>query len=108
MEAVCTPIPYFSDPWLRVGTKEEGRVRVHEKLDAWLDEVEEMEEGGLEEIVGTIFGKRQELMGDIAEYIIKKRYSEELERETAICPRCGAKLRRKGMHERTVETMIGK
>jgi len=41
----------------------------------------------------------------------KKLYSEELNRETAVCPRCGKEVKRAGErageHERTVETMIG-
>lgn len=107
MESICAPSPYFGTTWLGVEVKQEGREEIHKKLDVWLDEVEEMMVGGLEEVTKAIFEKRQELMGEIAEHIIKERYSEELERETAICPGCGRELKRKGMRDRTVVTMVG-
>jgi uncharacterized protein with PIN domain len=55
----------------------------------------------LDGIVEKIFEKRQELMGKIVEQIIEEQFSEELNRETMVCPQCGKILKRKGMPERT-------
>ena len=62
---------------------------------------------GLGGITEEIFKKRQEMMGKIGEQIIVELFSDELNRETMVCPNCGRVLNRRDIHERTVETMIG-
>ena len=94
---------------INFGAKEASREALHEILDRWIDEVEGMTEGaGLDGIVEKIFEKRQELMGKIVGQIIEEQFSEEFNQETMVCPKCGKVLNRRGMHERTVETMIGR
>ncbi|RLG29502.1 hypothetical protein DRN97_11780 [Methanosarcinales archaeon] len=109
MEVASVSITPLDGFWIRIGVKEENRDEIHESFDNWLDKVGEKMKGGegLEEIVNELFKKRQELMGEVATFFIKKLYSEELNRETAVCPRCGKEVKRAGEHERTVETMIG-
>lgn len=67
----------------------------------------EGKEGKLDEIVGEIFKMRQELTGMIAESLVEKLHSQELEQREMVCPKCGRVLTARDEVERTVETMIG-
>jgi len=81
---------------------------MHEAIGGWIDEEIEMKKGaGLGGITGEIFKKRQEMMWKIVEHIIVELFTDELNRETMVCPNCGRVLNRRDIHERTVETMIG-
>jgi len=68
-----TPLDGFG---IRIGVKEENRDEIHESFDNWLDKVGEKMKGGegLEEIVNELFKKRQELMGEVATFLIEKNY----------------------------------
>ena len=80
---------------------------MHEAIGGWIDEVIEMKKGaGLGGITEEIFKKRQENCGTY-HHIIVELFSDELNRETMMCPNCGRVLNRRDIHERTVETMIG-
>jgi hypothetical protein len=72
-----------------------------------LEEEMSGKEGKLDEIVGGIFETRQELTGMIAESLVRKLHSKELEQKEMVCPKCGRELRARDVVERTVETMIG-
>lgn len=100
-------------PWVDFSGLEmtEGvRERLQEEFDVWLNRLEEEMKGkeeGLDEIVGEIFEMRQELTGMIAESLMEKLHSKELEQKEMACPRCGRELRSRAEVERTVETMVG-
>lgn len=64
-------------------------------------------EGKLDKIVEGIFEMRQELTGMMAESLMEKLHSKELEQKEMVCPKCGRKLRARDVVERMVETMIG-
>ena len=86
------------------------RERLHEQLDVWLDMLEEeMEgkEGKLDEFVRAIFEARHELTGLVAESLVEKLHSKELEQTEMVCPKCGRVLTSRDEVERTVETMVG-
>lgn len=86
------------------------RERLHEQLDVWLDLLEgEMEgkEGKLDELARAIFEARHELTGLVAESLVEKLHSKELEQAEMVCPKCGRVLTARDEVERTVETMVG-
>ena len=104
--SIHTPWDGFSGLKIIEGVRE----RLHEQFDVWLNMLEEEmrgKEGKLDEIVGGIFEMRQELTGMIAESLVDKLHSKELEQTKAVCPKCGRELRSMAEVERTVETMIG-
>jgi hypothetical protein len=86
------------------------RERLHEEFDVWLNMLEgEMEgkEEKLDEIVRAIFERRHELTGMVAESLVEKLHSKELEQTEMVCPKCGRVLTSRDEVERTVETMVG-
>lgn len=104
-------VPHLPFEGLGIKIEEKGASRgtIHEYIDNWIDEVEGMTEGaGLGGIVEEIFKKRQELMGKIVEQILEEQFSAELNRETIVCPKCGKVLKRRDVHGKTVETLVGK
>jgi len=108
MISVCDPVPLD----LFYGQKiEKGwRDGLHEQFDEWLNTLEkEMvgKEGKLNEIVRAIFETRHELTGLVAESLVEKLHSKELEQTEMVCPKCGRVLTARDEVERTVETMIG-
>ena len=102
-----TSISPFEGFGIKNEAKEASREAIHEAIDGWIDEVIEKKGAGLGGITEEIFKKRQEMMGKIVEHIIVELFSDELNRETMVCPNCGRMLNRRDIHERTVETMIG-
>lgn len=104
--SIHAPWDDFSGLKINEGVRE----RLHEQFDVWLNMLEdEMDgkEGKLDEIVGGIFEMRQELTGMIADSLVEKLHSKELEQKEMVCPKCGRELRSRDEVERTVETMIG-
>ncbi len=104
--SIHAPWDDFSGLKINEGVRE----RLHEQFDVWLNMLEdEMDgkEGKLDEIVGGIFETHQELTGMIAESLVEKLHSKELEQKEMVCPKCGRELRSRDKVERTVETMIG-
>jgi hypothetical protein len=104
--SIHTPWDDFSGLKIEKGWRE----RLHEEFDVWLNMLEEEmcgKEGKLDEIVGGIFETRQELTGMIAQSLVRKLHSKELEQKEMVCPKCGRELRARDVVERTVETMIG-
>jgi hypothetical protein len=88
------------------------RERVHRELDKWLDRLEDVMDdsekpSGLWCITEGIRSQREELIGKVAREWIEKEYASYLDQEHAECPICGRWLRRQGLWERTLETMIG-
>jgi len=62
----------------------ETRRKLHEDFDKWLDEIEKiMEEKPktLEEITKTIFSKRYELTGKIAQKLVEKAHLDTLSQQ---------------------------
>ncbi|MDI6886990.1 MAG: UPF0236 family protein [archaeon] len=103
---VRVPLELFYGQKIEKGWKD----GLHEQFDEWLNTLEEgMEgkEGKLDEIVGEIFKMRQELTGMIAESLVEKLHSQELEQTEMVCPKCGRVLTSRDEVERTVETMVG-
>lgn len=81
---VPVPLDLFYGQKIEKGWRE----GLHEQLDEWLNTLEEgMEgkEGKLDEIVGEIFKMRQELTGMIAESLVEKLHSQELEQTEMVC-----------------------
>lgn len=108
MATASIPISPLDEFGIKIDAKEASREAVHDIIDSWMDEVDAMTGGaGLDSIVKESFKMRQELMGKIVEQLVKEKCSDELNRETMVCPNCGRVLNRRDMHERTVETMIG-
>jgi len=64
-------------------------------------------EGYFDEMVGEIFKMRQELTGMIAESLVERLHSQEMEQTEMVCPKCGRVLTARDEVERTVEMMIG-
>ena len=72
------------------------RERLHEAFDVWLTMLEggmKEKEGKLEGIVEGIFEMRLELTGMIAESLVEKLHSKELEQKEMVCQKCGRELR---------------
>lgn len=108
MATASIPISPLDEFGIKIDAKEASREAVHDIIDSWMDGVDAMTGGaGLDSIVKESFKMRQELMGKIVEQLVKEKCSDELNRETMVCPNCGRVLNRRDMHERTVETMIG-
>jgi len=88
------------------------RERLHRQLDEWLDRLEDVMDDSekpstLWSITEGIQGQREKLMGAVAREWIEKEYASYLDQEYANCPICGQWLKRQGLCERTLETMIG-
>lgn len=92
------------------------RERLHRELDKWLDRMEEVMDGTMDEIkkpstlwdiTEGIRKQREDLMGTVAREWIEREYASYLHQECARCPLCGQWLKRQGLCERTLETMIG-
>jgi len=64
-------------------------------------------EGKLDELVRAIFETRHELTGLVAESLVEKLHSKELEQTEMVCPKCGRVLTSRDDVERAVETMVG-
>jgi hypothetical protein len=106
--STCAPAQWKDFIGMQVNTG--VRERLHEQFDIWLNIMgEEMKgkEGKLDEIAETIFEMRHELTGMIAESLVEKLHSKELEQTEMVCPKCGRVLTSRDEVERTVETMIG-
>ena len=75
--------------------REEGsRMRIHEKLDEWLDEVlpevfSEGREPTLMEMSELLTRTRQKFLSDWLGVLIQEKYAELLDQEYAPCPACG-------------------
>ena len=98
--ALKLPISPFEGFGIKNEAKEASREAIHEAIDGWIDEVIEMKKGaGLGGITEEIFKRRQEMMGKIVEQIIVELFSDELNRETMVCPNCGRVLNRRARIE---------
>ena len=90
MITACVPEPLdvFYGSVIEKGWRDD----LHKQFDDWLDTLEEDmrgKEGSLAEIARAIFEMRQGLAGMIAQSLIEKLHSQELEQTEMRCPRCG-------------------
>jgi hypothetical protein len=88
----------------------EVRQKLHEELDQWLERVEEgmkRTQPTLEELTQVVWELRQEWTQAVSEGLVEKAYGLEQQRQTLACPGCGRLLKARGLHERTVETLVG-
>ncbi len=76
----------------------------------WFDEVVSRMAGKkptLEEMTKVLFEMRYDLMGKMAEGLVKYMGDDVLNQQTMVCPECGRILKSRGNVDRNVETMIG-
>ena len=89
-----------------------ARMRIHDKLDEWLDEVlpEIFEDGRqptLMEMSDLITRTRQKFMGEWLPIMIREKYGALLEQEYAPCPHCGKMHRKRFDSAKELITMQG-
>jgi hypothetical protein len=88
----------------------EIRQRLHDRLDQWLDKLEERVKEPqplLEQLTQAVFALRQELTQAVTEGLVEQAHRAAIEQRTAACPQCGQALSARGPQERTVETLVG-
>lgn len=88
----------------------ELRQRAHERLDQWLERLEERVKASkptLEQLTQAVWELRQELMGGLTEALIHQRYGGEEAQQTARCPHCGRLVAARATVSRTLDTLIG-
>jgi hypothetical protein len=92
---------------------EHFRVRAHEVLDEWLNQLEgQMSALGSEPptlmtLTQAVWQARAELTGALVEGLIERRHGPYEMQAEAECPRCGRWLRARPSRGRTVETLVG-
>jgi hypothetical protein len=87
-------------------------MKIHEKLDAWLDEVlpeifEDDRQPTLMEMSDLITRTRQQFMGEWLPILIREKYRDLLEQEYAPCPQCGKMHRQRFNSAKELRTMQG-
>jgi len=88
----------------------EFRRQLHERLDDWLDALEETVKEPrptLEQLTRAVWEGRQELTGSLTETLLEQRYGAEREQTTAPCPQCGRAVAARGIVRRTLQTLVG-
>src|SRR5215211_5957055 len=83
----------------------EVRQRLHERFDAWLNQLETRMEDRmptLDELTQTVFVLRQELTQAVTEGLVEQAQRTAVEQRTAVCLPCGQTLSARGLQERTV------
>ncbi len=86
------------------------RQELHQGLDQWLDNLEgRVKEGepSLQAVTQAVWELRQEWTQTVSEAVVEKVYGREQQRQRWHCPGCGRRLKARGLHERTVETLVG-
>jgi Uncharacterised protein family (UPF0236) len=100
-------IPMFGNAALRDG-QEDWKARFLSFVSLLLEElVEGFSMNKLSEITSTLFSRKADLLGQMVLTFIRKRHGALLEQEQCHCPECNRVLKRRGMHKRPVETLMG-
>ena len=91
---------------------ERSRMKIHEKLDQWLDEVlpevfSEDREPTLMEMSELLTRTRQKFLGEWLGVFIEEKYGELLDQEYAPCPACGRRWKKRLDSGKEVVTMQG-
>ncbi len=89
--------------------RREAQEGLRDCFDRWMDQIVESmkDRPTLEDLSRTMFLSRKELLGKVAGDLLQQKYRDAINQETMSCPGCGQTLNSRGLHERTVETMIG-
>jgi hypothetical protein len=88
----------------------EFRRHVHERLDQWLEALEEhMTEPKptLEQLTRAVWERRQELTGRLTTALLERRYEAEQGQRSAPCPQCGRIVAARAVVSRRVSTLVG-
>jgi len=91
--------------------KELFRMKIHDQVDKWIDELlgvfEEDQQPTLEQISALITETRQRFLATFVQHIVETKYAGHIEQDSASCPQCGqtCKVRRRG--KKTLETLHG-
>ena len=88
----------------------ECRRHVHERLEQWLDALEEHvkePKPTLEQLTRAVWERRQELMGSLTEALLERSYEAEQGQRSAPCPQCGRSVAARAVVSRGVSTLVG-
>lgn len=90
------------------GSREDWKVPVFERLNAWLDGIERR--GSMDKLIditSTLLDNRDELLGELVLAVIRRRYKGLIEQKTCPCPHCKRSLKVRARHRRRVKTLAG-
>jgi hypothetical protein len=88
----------------------ECRWHLHERLDQWLDALEEQVKESkptLEQLTSAVWERRQELTGSLTAALLEQRYEAEQGQRSAPCPQCGRSVAVRAVVSRRVFTLVG-
>ncbi len=105
----CESVLSFEEYRRKYG-REQIRSELLQIVDQWLDGVENCmraKKPTLDEITKVLFEARYDLMGKVAEGLVKQTSRDLLNQERMECVECGRMLKNRRNVNRTVETMIG-
>jgi hypothetical protein len=86
------------------------RAKLHERFDAWLDEVEAQlpeAQATLAQVSETIWSLRQRLTAGVAQTMLEQSHQNERNRQSLRCATCDRLLRARPPVRRTARTLVG-
>ena len=90
---------------------EEVRALAHDAVDTWVDGLAPFFEEGkrpkISELSDHFTRSRSQFFGVCLKAAVEKLYPEELDRQWAICPKCGKRLKRKRLDAKELSTLHG-
>lgn len=101
-------IPMFNGP-APCDSQEDWKVRYISFVGVLLEELlKGLRMEKLSDITSGVFGRKADILGQMALALIRKVHGALLEQEQCPCPECRRLLKRRGMHRRPVETLGGR